>query len=198
MDFLYVQKYIFKLAMILVIIGGLNWLAVGATGVNPVEKVLGARSPFTRIIYVLVGVSALSIMFSRDTYLPFLGETVMPCAMIPERVPEHADTQVSVSVSPGAKVVYWASEPEQEGAKKLTTLPMWRDAYQTYKNSGVVVADKEGKAILRFRRPQPYRVPWMGRLEPHVHFRVCREDGMLSSIKTVFLNDGRVEAFEDF
>jgi len=77
-NFVYYQKLAYKIAMVLIIVGALNWLAVGAVGINPVEFVTGRRSTLTRTIYLLVGVSALCVMFNRDTYLPFLGETLMP------------------------------------------------------------------------------------------------------------------------
>jgi len=71
----------------------------------------------------------------------------------------------------------------------------WRKAYLSYENAGVVKADSSGIATLKVRKPQPYLVPWKGRLEPHIHFRTCGERGFLSRVKTVFLNDGHVEGF---
>lgn len=71
--------------MILIIIGALNWLMVGLFQYNIVEKLLGYRSFTSRFVYIIVGVCALAILFDRDTYLPFLGETVMPCAFIPNK-----------------------------------------------------------------------------------------------------------------
>jgi hypothetical protein len=65
-------------------------------------------------------------------------------------------------------------------------------------NTGIVKANEEGIATLLVRRPQPYTVPFKGRLEPHIHFRVCNEDGMMSRIKTVYLSDGRVEGFTNY
>ena len=187
MDTLFFQKMLFKIAMVLVIIGSLNWLAVGSLGVNPVEKVLGKSSIWTRAVYIIVGLAAVSMMFSRDTYLPFLGETVLPCSALPDQIPDNADVQVEVKVTPGAKVLYWAAEPATE---KLKELKDWRGAYLKYKNVGVVEADADGVAVLYVRNPQPYKVPFKARLEPHVHYRVCGDNGMLSSIKTVFLTNG--------
>jgi uncharacterized membrane protein YuzA (DUF378 family) len=194
LDKLFIGKLLFKFAMVVLIVGALAWLSVGIFQINPVEKLLGFRSPAARVVYILVGICAVAIMFNRDTYLPFLGETVLPCAIIPEQLPEGADTQVKVHVTPGAKVLYWAAEPATEGLKNIKD---WRGAYLKYMNSGVVKANEEGVATLMVRKPQPYRVPWKGQLEPHIHFRECNTDGMVSRIKTVFLSDGRVEGFEN-
>jgi len=179
-------------SMVLLIVGALNWLVIGVAGVNVLEKLVGKL--LARVLYVLVGLAAVLIAFNRDTYLPFLGETVMPCAIIPEQIPKGADTTLTVNVTPGATVLYWAAEPETEGLKKIGD---WRKAYLKFMNAGVVKANAEGEAVLLVRAPQPYTVPWKGRLEPHVHFRVCGEDGILARIKTVFVADGRVEGFTD-
>ena len=194
MDTLVLQKWLYKIAIVLLIIGALNWLAVGLSGINPLERLTGTNSPIARFVYILVGVSALLVMFNRDTYLPFLGETVLPCGALTEHTPENADTQIEVQTTPLAKVLYWAAEPSTEGLKKLED---WRGAYMKYMNMGIATANKEGVAILKVRHPQPYTVPWKGRLEPHIHFRTCGENGMMSRIETVFLSDGRVEGFQD-
>jgi uncharacterized membrane protein YuzA (DUF378 family) len=181
-----------KVAIVIVILGALNWLGVGVLGYNVIGKTLGARSVVSRVVYCIIGLSAIAIMFHRDTYLPFLGEAVFPHSMIPEQIPEGADAQVQVKVQPGAKVIYWAAEPGTEGMKKLND---WRKAYVKFMNVGVVKASNTGVATLLVRNPQPYTVPWMGRLEPHVHFRECMEGGMMGRIHTVYMSSGKVEAF---
>jgi uncharacterized membrane protein YuzA (DUF378 family) len=47
------------IAMALLIIGGLNWAMVGLFDVDVVAGLFGAGSPATRLVYVLVGISAL-------------------------------------------------------------------------------------------------------------------------------------------
>jgi uncharacterized membrane protein YuzA (DUF378 family) len=177
-------------AIIFILVGALNWLGVGIIGVNVLERFVGKF--IARILYVLVGIAALSVAFNRDTYLPFLGETVMPCSILSEHIPKGADTSIAVNVTPGATVLYWAAEPETEGLKNIVD---WRKAYLKFMNAGVVKADGNGDAILLVKAPQPYTVPWKGRLEPHIHFRVCGGDGIIGRIKTVYVSDGRVEGF---
>jgi protocatechuate 3,4-dioxygenase beta subunit len=54
-----------------------------------------------------------------------------------------------------------------------------------------VTANADGVATLYVRNPQPYDVPWKGRLEPHVHFRVCSpQAGLMGRIETVYVSDG--------
>jgi uncharacterized membrane protein YuzA (DUF378 family) len=191
---MYYKKLAFKVAMVLLIVGGLNWLLVGAFKWNLVKALLG-EGTIARTIYVLVGVAALAVMFDRDSYLPFLGPTVIPCSSVPDRTPPGASKTVTVSAPPGSKVLYWAAEPEMEALKQVQT---WKEAYAGYENAGVTTADTNGQAILKVRAPQAYTVPFRGRLPPHVHFRICESSGMLGRVKTVFLEDGRVEGFSSF
>jgi uncharacterized protein len=51
------------IAVILVIIGGLNWGLVGFFKFDLVAAIFGDMSSLTRIIYALVGLSALYMVF---------------------------------------------------------------------------------------------------------------------------------------
>jgi uncharacterized membrane protein YuzA (DUF378 family) len=189
MDFM-LQKIAFKLAMFLVIVGSFVWLFVGIMTWNPLEVYLGKG--VARVIYLLVGLSAAYIAFNRDTYLPFLGETVMPCGAIADKTPPGATKELRVQVPPGSKVLFWAAEPGMEDLKQIKD---WQHAYTKFENAGITTAGEDGIAVLKVRSPQPYTVPFKGRLEPHVHFRICSSSGMLSRVKTVYVQDEHVEGF---
>lgn len=51
------------LAVILIIVGALNWGLVGAFHLNLVEMLFGAASLLTRIVYILVGLAGLYKIF---------------------------------------------------------------------------------------------------------------------------------------
>lgn len=53
------MRIINTITLILVIVGGLNWGLVGLFGFNLVAAIFGQMSALSRIIYVLVGLSAL-------------------------------------------------------------------------------------------------------------------------------------------
>jgi hypothetical protein len=56
-----------SLALILVIIGGINWGLVGIFGFNLVATIFGQMSLLSRIIYTIVGISALiSLVIFKD------------------------------------------------------------------------------------------------------------------------------------
>jgi uncharacterized membrane protein YuzA (DUF378 family) len=194
MDLMFYKKLVFKVAIVLLVVGGLNWLLVGVFQWNLVKALFG-QGIIARTIYTLVGIAAIAVMCDRDTYLPFLGPTVLPCSSVPDRTPPGASKTVTVNAPPGSKILFWAAEPEMENLKHIQT---WKEAYAGYENAGVTTADSNGQAILKVRAPQAYTVPFKGRLEPHVHFRICESAGMLGRVKTVYLADGRVEGFSTY
>lgn len=189
---MYLNKKVYLVVVSLVIVGGLNWLLVGAVGVDAVKLLLGRK--VARVVYILVGIAAILLSFRRDVYLPFLGQTHLPGGALSLRTPQGANETVTITTRPGAKVLYWSTEPNPNTT--AVELPSWEQAYKGYENSGVVQADDQGIALLRLRGPpQPYRVPMKGRLEPHVHFRVEEGPGMFGRVQTKSLQTGTVEGF---
>ena len=179
--------------MTLVLIGGLNWLSIGLLGVDAVR--LGLAPRHAKWIYILIGLAALSLVFRRDIYLPFLGETIVPGGALAERTPQNANDQVTITTFPNAKVLYWASEPNPTQGNDI---PNWDKAYGEFENSGVAIADGSGKTILRFRGPpQYYKVPIMGKLEPHIHFRICDTNGVMGRVQTKNVKTGGIEEFRN-
>lgn len=188
----YFLKKLHMFAILLLIVGGINWGLIGAFKLDLVAKLFG-KDIIARSIYILVGLSALYLAFNRDTYLPFLGASIVPCSVLTDRAPPGATREVKVTVNPGAKVLFWAAEPAAEHLKHIND---WQKAYTDYENAGVATADSNGVALLKVRDPQAYNVPMKGRLEPHVHFRECGHGGWLGRVRTVFLSDGHVEGFQ--
>lgn len=55
------KNIIYWVALVLVIIGGLNWGLVGAANFDLVAALLGRMSMLSRAVYVLVGLSAIYV-----------------------------------------------------------------------------------------------------------------------------------------
>lgn len=53
------MKAVNIIALVLVIVGGINWGLVGLFNFNLVAAIFGDLSPLSRIIYILVGLAAL-------------------------------------------------------------------------------------------------------------------------------------------
>jgi uncharacterized membrane protein YuzA (DUF378 family) len=189
---LYIKKMLYKIAMVFLVIGGLNWLTIGAFDVNLVRTFFGEW--LADYIYIIVGLSAVTIMCDRNTYLPFLGPMVLPSSVLQDRAPPGATKEVKIITTPNTKVLYWAAEPANEKIKDVLS---WKDAYQHFENAGVATANQEGVAILRVRPPQNYTVPIRGELQQHVHYRLCNEDGWLSQVHTTYLDKVVPEGFLD-
>lgn len=181
------------IAMVLLVIGGLNWGAKSLMGKDFITYALGRNVILANAIFAAVGLAALFIGIHRDSYLPFLGKSLIPCEVLQVQTPENADISTEVVVGPGTKVLYWAAEPSN---KDLHELNDWKKAYLAYRNAGVAVADASGIATLKVRKPQPYSVPIKGELSPHIHYRKCMGDGLISRIHTIGLDSK--EFFENY
>jgi len=66
------MQVLIGIALILVVIGALNWGLVGFFSFNLVSAIFGEKSAASRIIYALVGIAGI--------YTIFLLGRVIPCA----------------------------------------------------------------------------------------------------------------------
>ncbi len=63
------MKVIDKIALLLIVIGAINWGLVGIFEFNLVDTLFGTMSIVSRIIYALVGISGLwgiKLLFDKD------------------------------------------------------------------------------------------------------------------------------------
>jgi len=61
------NKVVDWIAMVLVIVGGLNWGLVGLFSFDLVEAILGSIPVLQRIVYVLVGLAAVYMIYYAAT-----------------------------------------------------------------------------------------------------------------------------------
>lgn len=130
---------------------------------------------------ILAGAAILYIVLQRDFYLYFLGQAAFPCGPMQAKEPEGANTEIQIeNLRPDSNVVYWAAESNDE----IRPDP-WK-AYGMNTNSGVARTDSSGTVNIRVRKPASYNVPY-GRktLQPHIHYRVCEQPGMLGPVQTI-------------
>jgi len=59
------MKAVYAIALVLLVVGGLNWGLVGLLDFDLVAAVFGAGSIATLVVYVLVGLSALFVAFGK-------------------------------------------------------------------------------------------------------------------------------------
>ena len=179
-----VKINLYKTLIILVLIGSINWGLVGIFNVdlvNVFSLLFGqtAKEYIAAFIYILVGMSAIVLSIQRDTYLPFLGHTVIP-------QPKSESTPVGILIKKtvnnlpaNVKVLFWAALPSDRVVENPT------DAYGNYSNQGVTTTDKAGNAVLQVLSPASYKVPFKGTLKPHIHYRYWTSSGMASRLFTI-------------
>jgi uncharacterized membrane protein YuzA (DUF378 family) len=58
------MRGLYWITLVLLVVGGLNWLLVGLFNFNLVAAIFGEMSAGARLVYTLVGVSALIVLFT--------------------------------------------------------------------------------------------------------------------------------------
>ncbi len=180
---------LYRLLISLVLIGSINMGFVALFDfdlIKLISSIFGsnAKIGIHRFIYLLVATSAIVLMLQRDTFLPFLGRTVMP-----QPISEYMPTGDLVSktikyLPPNVKVIYWASLPSDNVIENP------EDAYGDYSNQGVTTSDGNGTAVLQVKKPSSYKIPsyydpLKGTLTPHIHYRYWTTTGMTSPVHTI-------------
>ena len=165
----------------LVLIGAVNTglTVMGYNIIQTIGDTLGIV-PFAKVVSIIIGLAAIKLALCRNTWLPFLGRSVFPGALVPIKANSNkTDTVVTVKTKPNSKIAFWAALPKGDTPDVIT-------AYGDYSNSGVVMSDKDGVAKLNILAGSRYTVPPCCRIIPrHVHYRVVGlEHGMVGPIKT--------------
>lgn len=137
-------------------------------------------------IAAVILVTVIYLGSFRNTYLPFLGPTVLPQSLLKETstVAKTGATQVTLfaNVPDDTKVLYWAAKSSKDIIFENPYL-----AYDSYTNAGIAVV-KNKQANLVIDCPSSYKVPTGKTLSPHVHYRIVYPNGILGSVQTLYVN----------
>lgn len=63
------METVLLVAFLLTVIGGLNWGLVGVMNTNLVNQIFGEDSPLSKLIYALVGISALLLALEYKRFM---------------------------------------------------------------------------------------------------------------------------------
>lgn len=122
----------------------------------------------------------------KETFLPFLGDSVFPISLIPNAMtPSQSNFSIDVDLPypDGSKVIYWSANPNPD--HKTYDNP--QDAYGDYKNCGVAIINNH-KTILHLHCPDKYKIPTGIVLDKHIHYRIVRNNNpIISGVKTIFI-----------
>ena len=153
---------------------------------NGMFSLVDGNHVMVRLIGMIGLVCSVLMLMNRDTFLPFLSENFLPESFLKldEHIPKKAERNITLSVKPNSKVIYWAADPGKEVHKT------WKEGYGTFENSGTVLSDANGKAVIPLECPSRYIVHGYKILPKHVHYRVYDKDSqMMSRIYTVILTN---------
>lgn len=184
------QKYTINMILMGFIIAGAINYGLTAFGFNiinivsnKVNNLINKQIYLDKIIYIIIAVSAIILMFNRTTWLPFLGPCAFPTkGLIPNKNNNDGDKQIEILVKPNTRVAYWSSIQ-----KNSNQVPDVVSAYDDFSNSGVVMSDNNGVAILSIKLGTDYIVPSNKLIKRHVHYReLDLEYGMMGEVQTVY------------
>ena len=186
------QQYLYVLYLLqmvitgLVIIGAINW-GFTAFGWNLVEiinqflsKSFKTKLQLDFYVYIIISLCGIYLAFQRSTWLPFLSKSVFPPSLVPLKE-KKGNTNLKIIVEPNVKVAYWATNPGSNPNIDVF------DAYGKFENSGVVLSNDKGEAILSFDKGSEYNVPSGRHLKSHVHYRTVPSSAMMGDIHTLFV-----------
>lgn len=181
----YWKHKLIMLLKVLVLIGSMNW-GTTAFGYNFVailsdklNSLLLTNYSFDKIIYIIVGLSAVFLLFKKNMWLPFLGHTVLPEQIVQLKKNNNFNIKINVIVNPNSKVIYWA-------ALGTDTNQSVFNAYKDYTNSGVIMSNNDGIAELTIQEGQGYTLPSGATISRHIHYRVFGTNGLLGPVETIF------------
>ena len=87
---------------------------------------------------------------------------------------------VTIKTVPNVKIAYWAALPKGNNPDVIT-------AYDDYSNSGVVMSDSNGIAVLPILAGSSYIIPSGRKLDRHIHYRVFNKYyGMMDKLNTKY------------
>jgi len=180
----YSKIHIFLIGLVL--IGAINWglEAIDYNLVNylskSINKLLNGNWPIDKIIYIIVAIAGISLALKKETWLPFLGRTVIPTNVLDLKVPVKYDTKVKITIEPNTKVIYWAALGKNNPNQDVSV------AYNNYENSGVALSDATGIVELLILAGDSYIVPPFGIMKPrHIHYRIVKSNNILGQVNTI-------------
>lgn len=143
-----------------------------------------------QIVAISAGVAAILLIFQKDFWLPFLGDTILPAELIPVKdIKQEGGLTVQVDAPRHSKVIYWAAQ--SIGNLDTSTAIGPKQAYGDFSNSGVVLADDNNKATLHVHTPRGYTVEKpTGKLTlpRHIHYRIADPTGArIGPVQSLFV-----------
>lgn len=178
-SYTYISFNIFMTVLIYIVASNAILSTFNLNIFNKIDSIIGFN--LSKLIHIITGFFIIYLATKKETWLPFLGNTIIPATLIPE-TKNIGDTTIKIKIKPNTKVAYWSSLPSNEKE------PHVEKAYGDYSNAGVSKSDKSGFATLTFNKGTGYIVPSGNFIKPHIHYRELNTDyAMIGPVKTIYL-----------
>lgn len=145
---------------------------------------------FFKIIAVIIIIAAFYVASNRNTYLPFLGKTVVPPILFQQEITPEGATEVFVihldkNIEDGTRLIYWGAESTNKN--NIRTDPF--EAYGNYSNTGITTVS-DSKATVYFHCPDIYKAGTIYKktIDRHIHYRlISPNSAMMSQVFTAYV-----------
>lgn len=153
---------------------------------HAVNTLLEKNGVIAKFIAILVIGYSVYLAVNRNTYLPFLGPTVLPVSLLKESSSyggskKELRVPVDIDAPENTVVIYWASMPNES----IIQSPY--EAYSKFENAGVTTVNNK-KAFFEVDCPSSYKIPSSRVLSPHIHYRIVYPNGIAGSVRTVYVD----------
>jgi hypothetical protein len=153
---------------------------------HAVNTLLEKNGVIAKFIAILVIGYSVYLAVNRNTYLPFLGPTVLPMSLLKESSSyggskKELRVPVDIDAPENTIVMYWASMPNES----IIQSPY--EAYSKFENAGVTTVNNK-KAFFEVDCPSSYKIPSSRVLSPHIHYRIVYPNGIAGSVRTVYVD----------
>jgi hypothetical protein len=143
------------------------------------------NNKFKKVILTLLSIYSLYLLLNRNTYLPFLGETVLPSKLLCNNqtnnniINNNNLIHLKINTDKNTeKIIWWAADSDNPNV----VIDNPKDAYKKYNNSGVsLVYDGVSEVVLLC--PKSY-IAGGRELPKHLHYRESKKD-ILGDVKTI-------------
>jgi uncharacterized membrane protein YuzA (DUF378 family) len=174
---LYLERKKYFLLIIIVLVGSVNYGITGITNINLINKLEIIHSFLPTMIYLLIGLSAIFLISSKKTFLPYIGDSTHPCDKIKDHIPNNYTDEYKLKVPPNVLVIYWGNDIDNLELKN--DLEIW-NSFKNYSNTGAIRANEYGNVILKLKQIK-------NRKKKYIYYKYFDNVGFLSSLKKIYV-----------
>jgi hypothetical protein len=146
------------------------------------------NSKVKQFILTLLSLYSLYLLFNRNTFLPFLGETVLPSKLLCNNsnnnniINNNNLIHLKINTDNDTdKIIWWAADNDNSNI----VIDNPNDAYKKYNNSGISLVNNNIAEVVLLC-PKSY-IAGGRELPKHLHYRESKKD-ILGDVKTININ----------